>query len=256
VAEVQQQATAFRSDYPEPLWIQALQLIRAEIDEGALQPGMRLPPERELCQQLNISRMTLRKALNQLVEDGVLNSSHGRGWYVAKAPAAEREWPSNLESFSETAARMGLTASSRVLAAEARPANLDEAEDLGIAPGTPLFRLERVRLLDGVPIALDLTRIAASLVPDLGEHDFSTESFYDSLAAAGVEPTRANSTIEAREADAYTAAQLNLAVGKPVLVMHQVAVDGADRPLFTSVISYVGERYRLRTSFARSTHGW
>jgi DNA-binding GntR family transcriptional regulator len=149
---------------------------------------------------------------------------------------------------------MGLTASSRVLAAEARPANLDEAEDLGIAPGTPLFRLERVRLLDGVPIALDLTRIAASLVPGLSEHDFSTESFYDSLAAGGVEPTRANSTIEAREADAYTAEQLNLAVGKPVLVMHQVAVDGADRPLFTSVISYVGERYRLRTSFAR--HGW
>lgn len=251
---MQQQATAFRSDYPEPLWIQALQLIRAEIDEGALQPGMRLPPERELCQQLNISRMTLRKALNQLVEDGVLNSSHGRGWYVAKAQAADREWPSNLESFSETAARMGLTASSRVLTAHARPANLDEAEDLGIAPGTPLFRLERVRLLDGVPIALDLTRIAASLVPDLGEHDFSSESFYDSLAAAGVEPARANSTIEAREADAYTAEQLNLAVGKPVLVMHQVAVDAADRPLFTSVISYVGERYRLRTSFAR--HGW
>jgi DNA-binding GntR family transcriptional regulator len=143
-----------------------------------------------------------------------------------------------------------------VLVAQARPANLDEAEDLGIAPGTPLFRLERVRLLDGVPIALDLTRIAASLVPDLGKHDFSTECFYDSLGAAGVEPTRANSTIEAREADAYTAEQLNLAVGKPVLVMHQIAVDAAERPLFTSVISYVGERYRLRTSFARSTHGW
>src|SRR6202012_4191383 len=98
------------------------------------------------------------------------------------------------------------------------------------------------RLLDGVPIALDLTRIAASLIPDLGERDFSSASFYDSLAAGGVEPTRANSTIEAREADAYTAAQLDLAVGKPVLVMHQVAVDAADRPLFTSVISYVGER--------------
>lgn len=256
MGEVDQHGPTFRSDYPEPLWIQALHLIRAEIDQGALQPGMRLPPERELCQQLNISRMTLRKALNQLVEDGVLNSSHGRGWYVAKGGPAEREWPSNLESFSETAARMGLTASSRVLTAQQRPASLDEAEDLGIAPGTALFHLERVRLLDGVPIALDLTRIAANLVPDLGEHDFSVESFYDSLAAAGVEPNRANSTIEAREADAYTAQHLSLAVGKPVLVMHQVAVDAQDRPLFTSVISYVGERYRLRTSFARSNHGW
>ena len=68
----QEVAPVIRSDYPEPLWIQAATLIRGQIDEGVLRPGSRLPHERELCQQLGISRVTLRKALNQLVNAGVL----------------------------------------------------------------------------------------------------------------------------------------------------------------------------------------
>ena len=141
-----------RPDYPEPLWVQAVNLINAEIANGVLKPGMRLPPERELCLQLNISRVTLRKALARLVEDGVRNASHGRGWYVA-AGGSSKEWPNSLESFTETANRMGLTATSKVLRSEVTPANLDEADELSIAPGTPLFHLERVRFLSGVPIA-------------------------------------------------------------------------------------------------------
>jgi len=126
--------------YPEPLWIQAVGLVRGEIAKGILQPGMRLAPERELCQQLSISRVTLRKALSHLVDEGVLTAAHGRGWYVSQnvpAPDAPRkEWPNSLESFSETAARMGLRPHSTVLKAEAIPATIDEAERLGVAPGT------------------------------------------------------------------------------------------------------------------------
>ncbi len=190
-----------RPDYPEPLWVQAVNLIAGEIASGVLQPGMRLPPERELCQQLNISRVTLRKALTHLVEDGVLNASHGRGWYVA-ARGASKEWPNSLESFTETAIRMGLTATSRVLRAEVAPANLDEADELSIAPGTALFHLERVRFLNGVPIALDRTAVPAESVPGFAERDFSHESLYSALAEDGLDFVRADSTIEAREADA------------------------------------------------------
>jgi hypothetical protein len=75
----------------------------------------------------------------------VLRPSHGRGWYVA---ADERkDWPNSLESFSETAARIGLTATSVVLRADTAMATLDEAETVGVAPGAPLFHLERVRML-------------------------------------------------------------------------------------------------------------
>lgn len=240
-----------RPDYPEPLWIQAATLIRDQIDEGVLKVGGRLPPERELCQQLGISRVTLRKALNQLVDAGVLNASHGRGWYVAKG-AAKQEWPNTLESFTETAARMGLETQSEVLRAEAVPASFDEAEELSIVPGTDLFHLERVRLLGGVPIALDLTQIAVSVLPGAGKVDFTKRSLFAVLAEAGIEPVRADATIEAREADAAEAPHLRIAEGKPLLIMRQVSFDATGRPLFTSTIKYVGERYRLRTSFSRA----
>jgi GntR family transcriptional regulator len=237
--------------YPEPLWIQAVNVIRGEIDKGVLRPGSRLAPERELCRQLGISRVTLRKALGNLVEAGVLSASHGRGWYVAQA-VPKKEWPNSLESFSETAARMGLVPRSNVLRAQASPASIDEAEKLAIAPGTALFRLERVRFLGGVPIALDLTCIALALVPKIAEADFRTASLYSTLAAAGVEPVRADSTIEATKADERAAEQLDLAPGDPLLVMRQLAVGADQEPLFVSTIRYAGDRYRLRTSFARS----
>jgi GntR family transcriptional regulator len=236
--------------YPEPLWVQAADLIRGEIDNGVLKRGARLTPERELCEQLGISRVTLRRALRQLVEEGVLSPSHGRGWYITQ-PAPKQEWPNRLESFSETAARMGLRTHSATVRAESSPATLDEAEQLSIAPGTVLFRLERVRFLEGVPTALDLTRIPLGLVPRIAEIDFSARSLYSALAEAGIDPARADSTIEAGRADERTARLLEIPAGGPVLVMWQLAVGAQHEPLFISAIQYAGERYRLRTSFAR-----
>jgi DNA-binding GntR family transcriptional regulator len=245
-------SASIRPDNPEPMWLQAVNLIKAEIASGALEPGMRLPPERELCQQLAISRVTLRKALSQLVEQGVLRSSHGRGWYVAgtAAPPA-KDWPNSLESFTETARRMGLSATSRILRAEVLPANLDEAERLVVAPGSPLFHLERVRLLDGVPIAVDVSKVPAHLAPHLTEKDFTTGSLYEELVEAGLDLRRADTTIQATGADPHIAKNLDIDVDKPILVMDQVVVDSNERPLFTSTIRYSGERYRLRTFFAR-----
>lgn len=242
---------AIRPDYPEPLWIQAADFIAAEIERGALKPGSRLPPERELCLQLSISRVTLRKALGKLVGDGLLTASHGRGWYVADTGAVAKDWPNSLESFTETAARMGLVSTSRVLRASTVPASFDDAEELSVAPGTRLFVLERVRLMGGVPIAVDRTRLPADRVPGFEQVDFTTASLYTELMRAGIEITRAESTIEAQAAGPEVAAQLDLEPDKPVLVLHQVVVDDLGRPLFASTVTYSGERYRLRTSFAR-----
>lgn len=242
--------TLLQSDNPEPLWSRAAETIREQVSEGALRPGSRLPPERDLCRRLDISRVTLRRALLQLVDDGVLKPSHGRGWYVASDE--RKDWPNSLESFSETAARMGLVATSVVLRADTAMATLDEAEALGVAPGALLFKLERVRMLDEVPIAIDRSIVPADLAPGLADVDFHTESLYTALASAGLVLANAETTIEAREADSTIAEHLRVAVGKPILVMHQTVLNPADKPLFASTISYVGDRYRLRTSFARS----
>jgi len=247
----QRPPAALTTEYPEPLWRQARAALRERMATGEVKAGSRLPPERELCQLLGISRVTLRKALTSLVEEGVLRAAQGRGWYVA---AAERkEWPNTLESFSETAHRMGLVPTSRVLRGEVGPATFDEAEAFQIAPGTPLYRLERVRMLDAVPIAVDQSLVPADIAVGFDEVDFTTCSLYDTIARLGHQLAQADTTIEARPADAALAGHLAIAAGTPVLDMRQIVRDRTQRPLLSSAIRYAGDRYRLRTSFMRSS---
>jgi len=244
------EGSPLQSDGPEPLWRLAADAILQEIATGKLASGARLPPERDLFTRMSISRVTLRRALQSLVEDGVLTPSHGRGWYVsAKVP---KEFPNTLESFSETARRLGLVPSSDVLRAEEAPASLDEAEELTIAPGATLFHLERIRRLDQVPVAVDTSFFAAALVPDLGSIDFQLASLFGLLINAGVDLARAETTIEAHGADPLLARHLDMEVGKSTLVMRQLIVDSTGRPLLSSTVRYAGDRYRLRTSFSRS----
>ena len=114
-----------------------------------------------------------------------------------------RNFPNTLESFSETAARLGLTPSSDVLRAAEAPATLDEAEELGIAPGSPLFHLDRIRRLDGVPVAVDTSFFAGLDEPGSRPASiFATASLFGLLIGAGVDLARGETTIEAHAADA------------------------------------------------------
>jgi GntR family transcriptional regulator len=167
------------------------------------------------------------------------------------SPQGHKEWPNSLESFTETAVRMGLVPTSVVLRAELVPATLDEAEKLGIAPGSPLFRLDRVRRLDDIPIAVDSSVVPADVVPDIELVDFSVGSLYESLARARLVLAHAETTIEAREADALLASSLGMQPGRPILVMRQTVRDDHERALLASTIQYAGDRYRLRTYFNR-----
>ncbi|GAA4086674.1 GntR family transcriptional regulator [Nonomuraea soli] len=237
-----------RDTGPDPLWSQTADLILDEIGRRGLEPGSKLPPERELCAHLDISRVTLRKALARLVERGVVTASHGRGWFVA-APASVREWPKDLESFTATALRKGLRPGSLVLTQEVRPATLDEAERLGLPAGAPLFDLERVRLLNDVRIAVDRTLVVAGLAPGLDQVDFSSASLFEHLRTAGVELDRSEATIEARGADEALAGRLGIEPRSSVLVLDQVIYSADQQAVLLSTVQYSGERYRLRTTF-------
>ncbi|MFC8125708.1 GntR family transcriptional regulator [Streptomyces sp. NPDC057302] len=236
-----------RTSDPAPLWSQTAGLILEEIQARGLTPGAKLPPERELCAQLDISRVTLRKALTHLVDQGVVTASHGRGWFVA-APTSAREWPNDLESFTATAHRKNMRPGSLVLRQEIEAASLDDAERLDVPAGTPLLHLERVRLLNDVRIAVDRTLLVAELAPGLEGLDFTSASLFEELRERGVELDRSETTIEARSADTTLAGRLEITPGSPVLVLDQTIYARDQRPLLLSTVEYSGDRYRLRTT--------
>jgi DNA-binding GntR family transcriptional regulator len=247
---------AIEPNSPEPLHEQVYRLISNDIATGALLPGQRLPPERALAEQLAVSRVTVRRALQELSEAGLIESSVGRGSFVTSGPLTEP--PNALMGFSELGAERGFKASARVLRRDVRPATLDESEAFGIVPGADIFDLERLRILDDIPAAIDATRVPLAYAPLLAETDFTTASLYAVLDAAGVGPVRADYTVRAATSDASQAELLGLSVGDPLIVTKTVAYGSTGKLLELSTTAYPSERYQFRATLIRRrprTHG-
>jgi GntR family transcriptional regulator len=151
-------------------------------------------------------------------------------------------------------AARGLTVSSRVIAAQVRPATLDEAEMLQVAPGAELFDLERVRMLDGIPVALDNSRVPIAVAPGLPEVDFAHRSLYATLEHSGVIPSRASYAVEAVAADGRQAVLLEIEPGEAALWATQTTFDQRGRPIELGRIAYRGDRYRFRATLIRPPH--
>ncbi|MGN6300188.1 MAG: GntR family transcriptional regulator [Angustibacter sp.] len=230
------------------LWQRVSGQLQAEIAAGNPGPGERLASEAALCRRFGVSRVTLRMALAQLDQLGVVHPEAGRGWFVgpARAERPVSEEPGVLQSFTEMAESRGLQPGSVVLHCVRRPAELDEAEDLGIAPGAELLSLRRLRQLDGIPVAVDHSIVPANLLPDVDADAFKDASLYTVLRRHGVRPFRADYEVEAVAADDEHARLLGLPVGSPMLSARQICVDDAGRRVERGHITYRGDRYRFR----------
>lgn len=209
-----------------------------------------MPAERELCQQFQVSRVTLRRALGSLVDDGLLVSSHGRGWFVTGSPISEQ--PNTLESFSSMAESRGLRSSSIILASDVRPAALHEAEALGIAAGEQLFSLERVRLIEGIPTALEHSRIPLKHAPGLHDFDFATTSLYGTLEDRfGIVLSWADYSMTAVAASEREAELLETAKHEPLLVGEHRTYDVDNKPVELGRQMFRPDRYRFRATLVR-----
>jgi GntR family transcriptional regulator len=236
-----------RKDGAEPPSLQVYRMIAGEISRGALGPGGRLPAERELSAQLGVSRATLRVALNALHDDGLVEPAHGRGWHVVE-PGVVEEGQDPPLSFTELAAARGLVATADVLYREVRPATIEEADELGIAPGSDVFCLDRLRRLDGVPVAVSSSCMPVALVGEIVAVDFTTTSLYAALRErCQLHPSRADYVLQAQGAAGTEARQLGLEEGEAVLVGSYTCFDEADRAFEVGRMTYRGDRYRFRT---------
>jgi GntR family transcriptional regulator len=232
----------------QPLYHRVYRQISQEIESGAMAPGDRLPSERWLCDELGVSRATVRRAIEELVRDGLVEA-RGRGSFVTGEALAEP--PNTLMSLSELGRSRGLQATSRVLTQEVRAATLDEAEAFSIAPGAELVVLERLRMLDGLPISLDHNRVPLRLLPTALHVDFATASLYAELDAAGHHLTRADYEVEARAVAQDEAELLGLAPGAPVLQTITVAIKEDGQVVDLGRTIYRADRYRFRATLMR-----
>lgn len=236
-----------------PLYEQVAAQLQDDIAARELPPGGRLPAERELAQRYGVSRVTLRAALGLLETRGFLRSAASRGWFIADPEEAEAAAsdpaPAGVLGFADEAAAKGLQSRSKVLHATVRPATVEEAARLGIAPGASMFDLRRLRYLDDQVILLQENQLALATCPSLPTTDFSSASLYATLRAAGVRgPHLAEYSVSARPPTAEEAELLEIVGNIPVLAATQVAYTEDLRPLEFSSAVYRGDRYRFRAS--------
>jgi len=206
----------------------------------SLAPGSPVPTERVLATELATSRTTVRQALVELVAEGRLVRRQGAGTFVAEPKLT---WPLHLMSFTEQAAANGFTASTRLLAAERIRADEVVATRLGLPLGAPVCRIERLRLADDRPMAVETSHLSAARFPQLARHIRREQSLYAVLERLyGVVPISAEESISTAPASTREAQLLNTDTGAPMLVLGRHSLDGAGEPVEWVTSWYRGDR--------------
>jgi len=236
-------------DGPVPKHVQLRELLERSVREelGADAP---IGSERALMRRHGVSRATVREAIGQLVSTGLLYRVQGKGTFVA---AARVDTPLHLASFTEDMVRRGLEPSTCVLEVTLTVPPALAASALGLASDEPAWRLERLRIAGGQPMALELGWFPHSLLPRLDSHDL-TRSVYALLARTyGLVIDTAQQTTWAQSADPRQGELLGLATGAPLLALHRTSSAG---PLTveTTTSWYRGDRYQVHTSLERRRH--
>ncbi len=234
------------TDGPRPKHAQLTDVL-ADLAVSELGPDAAIPSERDLMTTYGVSRATVRRAIDTLVTDGLLQRIHGKGTFVAR-PRLESTL--HLASFSQDMRRRGLTPSTRSLGIERERPPADVVEALRLGKSGEAWRIERVRLADGQPIALEQGWYPEAALPNLDREDLGG-SLYEVFG------TRYGHTIDAAEqtlwgetADATLARRLDAPIHTPLLVFRRVS-SAAGTPLEYVVSRYRGDRYQLHMSLGR-----
>jgi GntR family transcriptional regulator len=220
---------------------QQLRNILTELVTTRLRPGDMLPSERQLCSDYGVSRITVREALGQLVSDGLLVRSQGKGTFVAHRPARSRL---HIASFHEDMRRMGLEPSTVVLSVARTTPPADTVQRLGLRPQGQAYHVRRLRLADRVPMSVDDAWYNADLLPGLDEADLQS-SLYDILARQYGRPIdHADQTVSAGLAGTEMGRLLGIPGSGPVLKFDRVSSSRGD-PVEHTRSWYRADRYEL-----------
>lgn len=221
-----------------PIYLQLARSLREQIAAGDLDPGNALPSERNLSDLTGMSRVTVRKAIDTLIEEGLLFRKHGSGTFVAPRIVA----PSFLSGFSDDARRRGgKPGAIWMVKAYASPTD-EEAAMLDIATTAQVARLGRIRLSDGEPLAIEHAVVPARFLPKLEELG---DSLYEALGVRGYRPVRGRQRIRASLATPTEAGIFSVREGSEILRIERLTRLSDETPVEFTRSAYRGDRYEF-----------
>jgi GntR family transcriptional regulator len=239
---------------PLPLWAQVLEDLRRRLAGGEF--AVQFPTDNDLIDQYGVSRHTVREAVRRLQDEGVVNRERGRGTFVT-APAIERSWRAGvMYSLFQSVESQGFEQRSEVLDLS-ETTNDAVADRLALAAADPLVRLERLRLVDGQPLAHDVVWLPASVARPLLGVDFTHTALYDELASrCGVRPTAGSERVYAVVPDRAVGELLGLGPRQAVFAMERTSHAG-NEPIEWRETVVRGDRYSFVATWSGSArrHG-
>ncbi|MCU1570890.1 MAG: GntR family transcriptional regulator [Naasia sp.] len=224
---------------PVPLYFQVSEQLRAAIRGGILPPGSRIENEVKLADDLGMSRPTIRRAIQELVDQGLLVRRRGVGTQVVMGPIAREV---ELSSLHDDLVKRNRQPKTDVLLHELTPAGDEAAEQLGIEPGTEVLHIRRLRYADDVPFALLANHLSPELA-DLSREALTESGLYQLLRERGATMRVAKQTIGARAATAEEAGLLHVPPGSPLLTMARTLYDDSGHPVEYGLHSYRPDLY-------------
>lgn len=232
------------------LYAEVEDALSAEIVGGEYRAGDQLPTEDALLERFEVSRITVRRAIQNLVQRGLVEIRRGLGTFVVE-PRIEAEL-TKLTGFVEDMNAAGRKASARVVSKEVVAANARVAARLQVAKGTKVMRIERVRLADGVPVSFDETYLPLELGKKIVRNDLRLYPIFTLLEEEyGVPLVEADYELEATIADKAVAKALQVKVGSPIFQIERTSKTTHHVPIDYEVLSYRGDLVRFVTKLSR-----
>jgi GntR family transcriptional regulator len=229
-----------RSKSSGPLYVRLRSVLRELIANGSLEQGHALPTERDIAEMSGLSRVTVRKAVEDLVKSGHLVRRHGSGTFIAPHISKVEQPLSKLTSFTEDMARRGLITRSVWLRRGLFPPSPDETMALGLSLNDQVARCDRLRIANDTPLAIERAAIVAEFLPD--PEDVSN-SLYEALDRRKARPWRATQRISARNIAPDDAKLLDIDAGDAVLQIERVSYLESGRAIEFTRSVYRGDAY-------------
>lgn len=228
-----------------PLYQQVKEDIKSAIQRGKYKPKEKIPAEPELSAEYAVSRITIRRAVEELCSEGYLVKMQGRGTFVSTPRIHRKFTGKKLESFTKTCEEYGMKAGAHLLNRQIVPVREDEAAFFGVSHDDLLIYIERIRTADGLPIFLENIFLPYAEYKTLMTMNLEDQSMFEEIEKIGGKKA-ANThhrTLEITRATAEQAQKLNIPFGEPLFYLNAYFVDTEGEPLCIGRQYYIGSRY-------------